>query len=172
MQALAADGYDVSLLSGDTQVRVDAAADGCDIPRDRAFGAHDPRAKAAFLSEHDASHTLFVGDGVNDALAIDRALVSGTPAVDRPFVPARVDFFFVTPGLAPIRLALRSSRALAQVVRADLAIATAYNVLTVGLALAGRMSPLACAVLMPLSSVSTIAATVAALSPRSRLWRS
>src|SRR5581483_10159468 len=82
VQALAADGYDVSLLSGDTQARVDVAADACDIPRDRAFGEHDPRAKAAFVSGHDASHTLFVGDGVNDALAIDRALVSGTPAVD------------------------------------------------------------------------------------------
>jgi len=46
-----------------------------------------------------------VGDGVNDALALDRAHASGTPAIDRPFVPARADFFFVTPGLAPIRLA-------------------------------------------------------------------
>ena len=36
----------------------------------------------------------------------------------------------------------------------------------------GRMSPLLCAVLMPASSLTTIAATVAALSPRSRLWRS
>jgi P-type Cu2+ transporter len=172
VQALVADGYLVSLLSGDAQPRVDAAAAACGLPLDRAFGQHDPRGKADFLARHDGSHTLFVGDGVNDALALDRALVSGTPAVDRPFVPARVDFFFVTPGLAPVRLALRSARALAQVVRADLAIAGAYNALTVGLALAGRMSPLACAVLMPLSSVTTIAATVAALSPRSRLWKS
>jgi Cu2+-exporting ATPase len=109
---------------------------------------------------------------VNDALALDHALAAGTPAVDRPFVPARADFFFVTPGLAPVRLALRSARVLAQVVRADLVIALAYNALTVGLALAGRMSPLACAVLMPSSSLTTIAATVAWLSPRSRLWRS
>jgi P-type Cu2+ transporter len=113
-----------------------------------------------------------VGDGVNDTLALDHAHVSGTPAVDRPYVPARADFFFVTPGLAPVRLALRSSRALAQVVRADLAIALVYNALAIGLALAGRMSPLLCAVLMPASSLTTIAATVAALSPRSRLWKS
>jgi Cu2+-exporting ATPase len=172
LRALESDGYDVSLLSGDAQVRVDAAAAACGLPPERAFGERDPGAKARFLEQHDAAHTLFVGDGVNDTLALDRALVSGTPAVDRPFIPARADFFFVTPGLAPIRLALRSSRALAQVVRVDLAIALVYNAATVGLALAGRMSPLACAVLMPLSSVTTIAATVAALSPRSRLWRS
>ncbi len=170
--ALEADGYDVSLLSGDTQARVDATATACGVPLARAFGGHDPKAKAQFLENHDAAHTLFLGDGVNDALAFDQARVSGTPAVDRPFVPARADFFFVTPGLAPVRLALRSSRALAQVVRADLGIALVYNAGTVGFALAGRMSPLACAVLMPLSSLTTIAATVAALSPRSRLWRS
>jgi|CZKU01.1.fsa_nt_gi Cu2+-exporting ATPase len=172
VDALTSDGYDVSLLSGDAQPRVDAAAAACGLPSGRAFGARDPRAKARFLDQHDAAHTLFVGDGVNDALALDHALVSGTPAVDRPFVPARADFFFVTPGLAPIRLALRSARVLAQVVHFDLTIALAYNAITVALALAGRMSPLACAVLMPASSLTTIAVTVAALSPRSRLWRS
>lgn len=172
VQALVADGYDVSLLSGDAQVRVDAAAASCGLGPHHAFGDQTPEQKAQFLREHDAAHTLFVGDGVNDAMALDCAHVSGTPAVDRPFVPSRADFFFVTPGLAPIRLALRSSRVLAQVVRVDLAIALAYNVFTVGLALSGLMSPLACAVLMPTSSLTTIAATLAALSPRSRLWRS
>jgi Cu2+-exporting ATPase len=172
LRALIDDGYDVSLLSGDAQPRVLAAALDCGVPAKRAIGECGPHAKARFLEEHDGTHTLFVGDGVNDTLALDRALVSGTPAIDRPFVPARADFFFVTPGLAPIRLALRSSRVLAQVVRADLAIALAYNAVTVVLALAGRMPPLACAVLMPASSLTTIAATVAALSPRSGLWRS
>jgi Cu2+-exporting ATPase len=149
---------------------VDSSAHASGVPLDRAIGAQTPRDKARFLQEMPAP-ALFVGDGVNDAMALDRAHVSGTPAVDRPFVPARADFFFVTPGLGPIRLALRTSRALAQVVRADLCIALVYNVLAIGLALAGRMSPLLCAVLMPASSLTTIAATVACLS-RTRLWRS
>lgn len=170
--ALARDGLEVWLLSGDTQARVDAAAATCGIPAGRAIGEQTPRSKACFLDAHDDGDTLFVGDGVNDALALDHAHTSGTPAVDRPYVPARADFFFVTPGLAPIRAALRSARALAQVVRADLAIALVYNAITVGLALAGRMSPLLCAVLMPASSLSTIALTVAALSPGRRRWTS
>jgi Cu2+-exporting ATPase len=169
---LTADGYEVWLLSGDAQARVDAVGDACGIAVERAIGEQTPGGKARFLDDHDHQDTLFVGDGVNDTLALDHAHVSGTPAVDRPYVPARADFFFVTPGLAPVRLALRSSRALAQVVRADLAIAFVYNAFAIGLALAGRMSPLLCAVLMPASSLTTIAATVAALSPRSRLWRS
>jgi len=162
----------VWLLSGDAQDRVEAAGKESDIAAERCIGDQSPHDKARFLDALDTSDTLFVGDGVNDALALDHAYASGTPAVDRPFVPSRADFFFLTPGLAPIRLALRSARALAQTVRADLGIALGYNVLTVGLALAGRMSPLACAVLMPLSSLTTIAVTVIALSRRSPLWKS
>jgi Cu2+-exporting ATPase len=172
VRALAADGLAVWLLSGDAQPRAIAAARASGIPAARAVGGQSPQDKASFLDAHDRADTLFVGDGVNDALALDRAFVSGTPAVDRPYVPARADFFFVTAGLAPIRLALRSARALAQIVRIDLAIALAYNALTIALALAGRMSPLLCAVLMPASSLTTIGVTVGALSPRSRLWRS
>jgi Cu2+-exporting ATPase len=172
VRSLASDGYEVWLLSGDAQNRVECAADASGVPRERAIGGQTPHDKARFLDAHDRADSLFVGDGVNDALALDHAYVSGTPAVDRPYVPARADFFFVTPGLAPIRLALRSARALAQVVRADLAIALAYNVLAIGLALSGRMSPLLCAVLMPASSLTTIGATIASLSPRRQLWRS
>lgn len=110
--ALGADGYEVWLLSGDAQARVDAAGDATGIPVERSIGDQGPRDKAAFLDAHDRGDTLFVGDGVNDALALDHAHVAGTPAVDRPYVPARADFFFVTPGLAPVRLALRSARRL------------------------------------------------------------
>jgi Cu2+-exporting ATPase len=172
VRALAEDGIEVWLLSGDAQDRVDLASAATGIPAAHALGERGPHDKARFLEVTDRADTMFVGDGVNDALALDRAFVSGTPAVDRPYVPARADFFFVTPGLAPVRLALRSSRRLAQVVRLELAIALAYNAIAVGLALAGVMSPLLCAVFMPLSSLTTIAVTVAALSPRSRLWTS
>jgi Cu2+-exporting ATPase len=172
VHALAGDGYEVWLLSGDAQQRVELAADVSGVPRSRAAFGQTPEDKARFLDAHNRADALFVGDGVNDALALDHAHVSGTPAVDRPYVPARADFFFVTPGLAPIRLALRSSRALAQVVRIDLGIALAYNALAISLALSGRMSPLLSAILMPASSLTTIGATVAALSPRRRLWRS
>ena len=172
VRALERDGCEVWLLSGDAQRRVESAGLSTGIALSRCLGGQSPHDKARALDHLDHGDTLFVGDGVNDACALDHAHASGTPAVDRPFVPSRADFFFVTSGLAPVRLALRSARALAKVVRVDLAIALAYNTLAVGLSLAGKMSPLACAVLMPLSSLTTIAVTVAALSPRSALWKS
>jgi cation transport ATPase len=86
-------------------------------------------------------------------------------------MPARTDFYFVTPGLRPIGLALRASHALAKINRRNLCIALIYNAGTVALSYAGLMSPLLCAALMPLSSLSILLATVASLSGRSSLWR-
>jgi len=112
-----------------------------------------------------------VGDGINDTLAVEHAYCSGTPAIDRPFMAARSDFYFVSPGLAPIRAALHAAKALVRVRSMNLSIALAYNAVAVALSYAGLMSPLVCAVIMPLSSLTTIAATRVALSPRSRLWK-
>jgi cation transport ATPase len=87
-------------------------------------------------------------------------------------MPARTDAWFVSPGLRPVRLALRVSRALAAVNRRNLAVATLYNMGTVTLSFAGLMSPILCAVIMPLTSLSIILATIASLSPQRSLWRS
>ena len=87
-------------------------------------------------------------------------------------MPSRTDAWFVTAGLRPVRLALVAAAALARVNRRNLAVATVYNVGTVSLAFAGLMSPLLCAVLMPLTSLSILLATIAALSPGRSLWRS
>ncbi len=157
-------GYDVWMLSGDEPARVRSIARAVGIAEDKALGGMSPDDKARWIGEHDRANTLMVGDGINDLPAVARAFCSGTPAVDRPFVAARSDFYFTTAGLGPITDALAWSRSLATVVRRNLAVALAYNVMAVALCYAGLMTPLLCAVLMPVSSLSTILATVASLS--------
>lgn len=169
-------GYEVFLLSGDAEDATRAMAKAAGIPADRAFGGRTPEGKAAWLRAHDDVSTLFVGDGINDSLVAEAAHCAGTPAIDRPFMAARSDFYFVTPGLRPVREALAASERLAQTVRRNLFIALLYNGVTVGLALAGLMTPLVCAVLMPVSSLSTVIATTARISlsarGRRRPWKS
>ncbi|HEY1960602.1 MAG TPA: heavy metal translocating P-type ATPase metal-binding domain-containing protein [Polyangiaceae bacterium] len=165
-------GFDVWLLSGDAQDRTTEIARAAGIERSRAIGACSAQEKASWVAAHDHGDLLMVGDGINDALAVERATCGGTPAIDRPFMAARSDFYFVTPGLRPIRLALAVARRVARVRTRNLGIALAYNVLSIGLAYAGVMSPLLCAVLMPASSLVTVLATVASLSPRSPVWKS
>ncbi len=140
------------------------------IPAEHAFGSRSPEGKASWLRDHSGGKTLFVGDGINDSLIAEESYCAGTPAIDRPFMAARCDFYFVTPGLRPIRAALEMAHRLAGVVRTNLAIALFYNVITVSLALAGLMTPLWCAVLMPVSSVSTVLATTAQM--RRKSWKS
>ncbi len=165
-------GLDVWMLSGDEPGRVAEMAASLGIADDHAVGGASPEGKAAWVSAHDRRDTFMIGDGINDGLAVERAFCSATPAADRPFMPARTDAWFVSPGLRPVRLALRASRALVAVNRRNLAVATAYNVGAVALSFAGLMSPILCATLMPLTSLSIILATIASLSPRRALWRS
>lgn len=167
VQALQSLGFDVGILSGDTVERTRALAAYCGIAVENAVGGQSAEAKAAWVRAHDHGELLFIGDGINDALVATEATVSGTPAIDRPFLAARTDFYLVTAGIAPLRLALEQARRLRKVLGFTLSVAIAYNIVTVGLAYAGLMTPLICAVLMPLSSLSTIFMVLAMLGESS-----
>jgi Cu2+-exporting ATPase len=169
--ALAREGFDVWLLSGDDRAHTEATARAAGIPASHAIGACTAQEKAEWIEQHDHDDLLMIGDGINDSLAVERATCGGTPAIDRPFMAARSDFYFITPGLRPIRLALEIARRVTRVRTRNLTFALAYNVLSIGLAYAGVMSPLLCAVLMPASSLTIVLATVLSLSPRSSSWK-
>jgi Cu2+-exporting ATPase len=171
-RALSRDGYELFIASGDMRARAQALALDLGVPETHVFGDLTPADKLALIERVGASETLMVGDGINDAPALSRAVCAGTPAVDRPFVPARADFYFLTPGLHPVRLALQVAGRVRGVVRNALWFATAYNVFAVALSVAGLMQPWLAALLMPASSLLVIAYTVWSLNARSSLWTS
>ena len=170
--ALRRDGFELWMLSGDAPARVRSMARELGIPEPAAIGGCTPREKADWVTAHDRDDLLMIGDGVNDSLAVEQAFASGTPAIDRAFMPWRSDFYFVTAGLAPIRLALSAARRLSQVVRRNQVFTVLYNVGVVALAACGLMRPWLAAVLMPVSSILVLSATSWSLSARSRLWKS
>lgn len=172
VEALRASGHEVWLLSGDEPTRASAIAIECGIGAEHAIGGATADAKAAWVAARQKDDLLMIGDGLNDALVSDVAYCSGTPAVDRPFMAARSDFYFVTPGLGCIRLALRAAEKMGTVRRRNLRFALVYNTVAIGLAYAGLMSPLLCAVFMPATSLTTVLATTLSLDARSSLWRS
>lgn len=169
---LESDGYQLAILSGDAPSRVARLGASLGMPEDLCVGGHSPEQKAAYVREHDPARTLLVGDGLNDRVAMREAACSGTPAVNRPFMASRCDFYFVSPGLHPVAQVLRASDTLGKVVRRILAFAIAYNLVAVSFAMAGLMRPWVAAVLMPVSSLITIAYTVMMLSRRRLPWRS
>ncbi|MFT3924168.1 MAG: HAD family hydrolase [Myxococcales bacterium] len=169
--ALSRAGYELWIASGDSEASVWRSADTLGIPREHARGNLSPTQKRDLVEKVGSAHTLMLGDGINDGLAFSAARCSGTPAVDRPFIPARSDFYFLNAGLGTVRLSLRVARAVRRVVVGALTFATLYNVAAVGIAYAGWMRPWLAAVLMPTSSICVLAYTSLALSRRS-LWKS
>ncbi|WAM24587.1 heavy metal translocating P-type ATPase [Myxococcus sp. NMCA1] len=160
VQALQDEGREVWLISGDSQGRVNDMAAALGIPTQHTLSGQRPEEKAEAVAKLDAADTLYLGDGVNDSLAFERALCAGTPAIDRPVMPGKSDFFLLGEGLGAIREALRLSARLRQVVRRLLALAVGYNVVAVAVCLAGWMTPLRAAVAMPATSLATVLFTV------------
>lgn len=154
-------GYLLHIVSGDRAEKVEAIATQLQIPS--AHAELSPTQKQALVQQIDqGTHsTLMIGDGINDALAFSAAACAGTPAIDRPTLPARADFYFAGVGIGPVALALRTAHKLRAVIVRNMALAGLYNSVVIGLSLAGLMTPLRCAVAMPISSLLLIAVTVA-----------
>ena len=164
--ALREQGYDLHILSGDNSAKVATMAARLDVPTARAHGALSPDEKAACLRKIGPQRTLMIGDGANDSLAFNTSLCTGTPAIDRGLLEQKADFYFLGRSLRGIRSLLDIALAKRSTVRAVLTFAVTYNIAAVALSISGKMSPLLAAILMPLSSLVTIAIVLAKLRRR------
>lgn len=149
-------GMRVHVLSGDKPEKVAAMLAELGLPADRGLGGLTPDGKAAWLDANGGDGCLMVGDGANDALAFARAGLRGTPVVDRGLLEQKADFYLLGRGLDGLGLLFSVAALRASVLRGVFIFAGVYNVLVAGLALAGHMSPLLAAVLMPASALFTL----------------
>jgi Cu2+-exporting ATPase len=154
-------GLKPHILSGDHPERVAHTAQTLGMPAERAAGGLSPDDKATRVGELDAQDTLYLGDGANDSLAFDAALVTGTPVVDRSLLESKADFYTLGAGLGFLPALLGTAAARSRAVRAAFGFALLYNVTTVAFSMAGKMSPLVAAIIMPLSSIVSILIVVA-----------
>lgn len=157
INALGERGLGIFILSGDETSKVAAMAVKLGIPPDNAYGNKTPEAKAAWLLEHGADDALMLGDGANDSLAFDAARCRGTPVVHRGVLASKADFYYLGQGLQGLRSMFEVNDVRRRTQRVLLVFMIAYNLTAVGLAVAGMMHPLLAAVLMPLSSIATLA---------------
>jgi P-type Cu2+ transporter len=149
-------GYALHILSGDRPAKVNAMAAQLGVASDHAQGGLSPDAKAECLRQLGPKRCLMIGDGANDSLAFNVSLCTGTPAIDRGLLERKADFYFLGRGLRGIRalIAIAARKRCAD--RAVLTFAIAYNLVAVALSLAGKMTPLLAAILMPLSGLVSI----------------
>ncbi len=154
-------GLQVHIASGDAPATVAAIAAALRVPPERAHGALTPEAKAALVTRLGPSQTLVLGDGINDTLAFDAATLAGTPALDRPALPARADFVLLGAGLGPLAALVQLAHHTRRLTLRNVAIASAYNALALTAGLAGWLSPVVAAVAMPVSSIIVVGLTLA-----------
>ncbi len=171
VQRLHQRGLQVHVLSGDRPEKVTAIARQLGLPPDACHAGMSPAGKAAWLKERDQDDTLYIGDGANDSLAFDAALCAGSPITGRSFLEQKADFYFLGHSLRFISPLLDLAALHRRATRRVFAFSLLYNIVTATAGLFGWLSPLAAAVLMPLSSLATLALvsfTFRSLSPAAR----
>lgn len=157
VKALRAMGLQVGILSGDHPQVVAAVAATLQIGPERALGACTPEAKLRQITDDSAKGPVFmVGDGVNDAAALAAATVGISVHGGAEASLAAADVFLTQPGLSAVVDVLRGSRRTLAVIRRNLAFSLGYNVIGASLSIAGLLSPLVAALLMPLSSLTVL----------------
>ena len=157
MAALRLRGLDAYILSGDRRAKVDRMTQSLGLPATNGLGEATPEGKADWIRLTDSRDTLMLGDGANDSLAFDAAFARGTPVIHRGVLEGKADFYYLGRGLAGIRRLFEVNDARRHTQMWLLVFSVAYNLVAVGLAVAGRMSPLLAAILMPVSSLLTLA---------------
>ena len=157
LAALRGDGYETYILSGDRTDKVQRMAGELGIPVQHAIAGATPEEKAQWLRRLDARDTLMLGDGANDSLAFDAAFARGTPVIHRGVLEAKADFYYLGRGLDGLRrlFAVNDTRRRTQLVL--IVFSVAYNCTTVAIAALGHMNPLIAAVIMPASSLLSLA---------------
>ena len=156
MSALREQGYQLSLLSGDSPDRAQRLARQLGLHE--AVGGATPQGKLdeVAAAQQRGERVAMVGDGVNDAPVLARADVS--LAMGQGALVARAQADAVLVGNRPMDIVqvLRVSRRTMRIVRQNLVWALLYNVACVPLALLGLLPPWAAGLGMASSSVVVI----------------
>jgi len=152
--AFRARGIAVELLSGDAVEPVRTLADRLGIADWRANVL--PAAKAARIEalQQEGRRVLMVGDGLNDTAALAMAHVSISPASALDAARAASDIVLLGSNLEPVAEAVTLAGTATRRIRENFAIAAAYNVVAIPVAMLGFATPLLAALAMSLSSIS------------------
>lgn len=165
-------GLVVELLSGDAILPTRETAAAAGVAPERVYWRQTPEGKVEHVRElqRRGHRVMMIGDGVNDAAALATAYLGVAVRGGVDLALSAADVFLGTPGLTSIEEFRAYSRYTTRTLVGLLGLAAFYNVAAVSLALSGMIHPLVAALIMPVASLSVIAA--AFFRQGEHLWKS
>ncbi|MCR9206641.1 MAG: heavy metal translocating P-type ATPase metal-binding domain-containing protein [bacterium] len=161
VESLKRRGWRVGILSGDHPKIVAHVAEQLNLDAAQALGGLSPEDKLQHVRHHSSGSTVMVGDGANDAAALAAAdvgiAVRGGAEVSLQAAPV----YIASDSMTSISDLIGAARRTQALIRTAFAASLSYNLVAVALAMSGRISPLFAAILMPISSVTVLALTLA-----------
>lgn len=153
-------GKNIFLLSGDRTRITHSLADQVGILHANAVGDLSPEQKAHHVKMICATgKTLYVGDGINDSLAMKQADTSLSAKTSAELTFQTSQAHLMSPNPLTLLAALDWSKTCRKIVFNNIYASFAYNLTFGAFALLGWINPLGAVVLMPLSSLSLVGMT-------------
>lgn len=149
-------GLRTSLLSGDRYQLVKSVATQLGI--DSVYSDCRPEWKAEVLEQmiDEGDIVAMIGDGVNDAPALNLAHLSVAVARDINLSSANADMVMMNPQIGVLSVAIAQARRTRSVIRQNVCWALLYNFSAIPLAIMGLVPPWLAAIGMSLSSVVVV----------------
>ena len=169
VEELERQGLRIYLVTGDNTVTARSIASQTGIPPEHVFAQVRPEEKAELVRklQQQGQRVAFIGDGINDAPALEQADLG--VAVSRANDVAReaADIILLKSEIEAVPESLGLARATLRTIHQNLFWAFFYNAIGLPLAALGFMSPILCAAAMGLSDLVVIGNAL-----RLRHWRS
>jgi P-type Cu+ transporter len=151
-------GLRVCLLTGDNRATAESIAKQVGIAPENVFAQVRPEQKSEFVKklQQQGERVAFVGDGINDAPALEQADLG--IAVSRASDIAReaADIILLRSEIEAVPESLGLARATLRTIKQNLFWAFFYNAIGIPLAALGFMSPILCAAAMGFSDLVVI----------------
>jgi len=167
-------GLRVHLVTGDNPRTATRIAAMVGLSPEQVLAQARPEAKAQFVQQlqHHGQRVAFVGDGINDAPALEQADLGIAVCRASDIAQEAADMLLLKSEIEAVPESLGLARTTLRVIRQNLFWAFFYNAASVPLAALGFMSPILCAAAMGLSDLVVIGNALRLLRWRPRPTRS
>jgi P-type Cu+ transporter len=150
-------GEIVALLSGDNELDKERMSELFSRSTQLLFN-QSPHDKLQFISDlqRSGNKVLMIGDGLNDSGALKQSDVGIAVTDDAGVFTPNCDAILNGTQLDKLNDFIRLAKSATTILKIAFAISFFYNIIALGFAVSGNLSPLVAAILMPISSISVV----------------